>query len=904
MYPDQNSIEVVEVNRPPNPANAPWMDESQPFIYHPDDNRVYLGNPGTHHPDIMEALGLQNPFSHDHLMGRTGGPSGLDEPFIYRAKSHDDDAMQQVLKAVRNHLGMPESELEDFHFGSERNSLLQQSPIAEQQGQNYDFDANVSERSALTSDIAPTDAKGGVEIDGRVFVANTDSASDTSVATDPLPQASLPTPRVDLSSMTGGTEASVLPEHADDQRDQEDQRDADRSDEEHGHRLADAPIEPPNYRHGSDKQHCGNCKMFNNGKCWGYGNKEVEYEGVCDSWSASGKTSASHIMYHVTPSGNRDRIREQGLDPAAERLNPSAGHEPGVYVWDTPEAAMKYRGQGPNAYRDMDIHAVDVSGLPMQRDQWLFEHRPDRADDFPGGWFVNQRIEPSRIYPHFIDPWNPDKPNIDPSAMHFGNALPLHQPDDWEWTQQADDPLDSHAFPIQAIKGEDWSDVTHAYEEWCLRHPDDPQAQRYLMTQPSSRFAATEEQTPPGLIPRGDEVSYWKGLRGPDDKLWTWKTDETGYPHHSDAFGDSDSIYRDWLGAYWGDHGEQDAQWPEEFAPSAAYRFGKASDYKFVDHGIILPYGWETYDGDRRPFIYDRHENAIHIGPLGALHGDLAEMAEIPYANSGSLYYDSENNPSMVEHYGAPFMDDVEDAVRERFGLPLRGADYTFGKASASQVYYHVAPSAQRMSIAERGLVVGEDSMWSEMEGQPQGVYLFSTLDHARQWIEHIHNQMSDWDETGPLDIWAVQPEHTAIDPMMPDSVYSEAPIPPTQVQLLQPHQSKIAAEHAQIGQTHAYSQLGRTYAHSLSPIPPRPPFPRAYNAQYAHGNQHYKHTANNQADISPQLIHTTDLFNTLSALASTPDPYTSDGYAWASDGTVSNTVRVEKPEVFDFDFS
>jgi death on curing protein len=52
-------------------------------------------------------------------------------------------------------------------------------------------------------------------------------------------------------------------------------------------KTSSPPTEPPNYRH-EDKpsEKCGNCKMQFEGKCWGYGNKEVEKDAVCDSWAS------------------------------------------------------------------------------------------------------------------------------------------------------------------------------------------------------------------------------------------------------------------------------------------------------------------------------------------------------------------------------------------------------------------------------------------------------------------------------------------------------------------------------------------------------------------------------------------------------------------------------------------
>ena len=60
---------------------------------------------------------------------------------------------------------------------------------------------------------------------------------------------------------------------------------------------SEAP-DPPNYRKGTDNHHCGNCKMNDNGHCWGYGNKDIRYNFVCDSWTEErvSKTSAEEFV--------------------------------------------------------------------------------------------------------------------------------------------------------------------------------------------------------------------------------------------------------------------------------------------------------------------------------------------------------------------------------------------------------------------------------------------------------------------------------------------------------------------------------------------------------------------------------------------------------------------------------
>lgn len=68
-----------------------------------------------------------------------------------------------------------------------------------------------------------------------------------------------------------------------------------------GGTYSSAPEEPPNYREGTEKERCGNCKMNNEGLCWGYGNKEIEADYVCDSWYPESKQSKTAAEEFIAP---------------------------------------------------------------------------------------------------------------------------------------------------------------------------------------------------------------------------------------------------------------------------------------------------------------------------------------------------------------------------------------------------------------------------------------------------------------------------------------------------------------------------------------------------------------------------------------------------------------------------
>lgn len=112
------------------------------------------------------------------------------------------------------------------------------------------------------------------------------------------------------------------------------------------------------------------------------------------------------MMYHVAPMERRDSIVQNGLLPDAERINNESNHPAGVYLWDDPEVAMKYRGQGPNMYRDMDIHAVQVPRAGLTEDPWFYENHQDRANDFPGGYYSPDAITADRIQKFYDSPWH------------------------------------------------------------------------------------------------------------------------------------------------------------------------------------------------------------------------------------------------------------------------------------------------------------------------------------------------------------------------------------------------------------------------------------------------------------------------------------------------------------------
>lgn len=94
------------------------------------------------------------------------------------------------------------------------------------------------------------------------------------------------------------------------------------------------------------------------------------------------------------------------------------------------------------------------------------------------------------------------------------------------------------------------------------------------------------------------------------------------------------------------------------------------------------------YDGDRRPFIYDEQNHAVHIGPLGAYHSKLIdEIArttgeDVPYRNCGGITHDNAR-PTSVYQYGGGVPQEVLGHIEDHFGLSEADQWGTFSKIAS-----------------------------------------------------------------------------------------------------------------------------------------------------------------------------------------------------------------------------
>ena len=68
-----------------------------------------------------------------------------------------------------------------------------------------------------------------------------------------------------------------------------------------------AAPKPPHLRERDNiEEDCGNCRMFDKGKCWGYGEWPVKAEQVCDSWTSTDTREASKRLW----AAHRAKLKE------------------------------------------------------------------------------------------------------------------------------------------------------------------------------------------------------------------------------------------------------------------------------------------------------------------------------------------------------------------------------------------------------------------------------------------------------------------------------------------------------------------------------------------------------------------------------------------------------------------
>lgn len=218
-------------------------------------------------------------------------------------------------------------------------------------------------------------------------------------------------------------------------------------------RVASEAPEPPNLRDATGEKHkCGNCKMFDKGVCWGYGNKKVGYDDVCDSWAADKTSKVAEQrgwtdFYHVTPRANRESIQNYGLmgeNGESPWGDPWKRNQPqGNYFFTNPEDAQSYvdalHSRMGEEHSEEDQY--EYPNPPAEFDSWPMEKQNDWYDenseptentDDPGGydiWKVNTRGLPIHRDPETSLIY--DKENPQTIRDRYKEVQKDHGVDDW-----------------------------------------------------------------------------------------------------------------------------------------------------------------------------------------------------------------------------------------------------------------------------------------------------------------------------------------------------------------------------------------------------------------------------------------------------------------------------------------
>lgn len=162
-------------------------------------------------------------------------------------------------------------------------------------------------------------------------------------------------------------------------------------------RTAKKAPQPPNYKVGSMGKHCSNCKMYDHGECWGYGNKKVKEEWVCDSWAAehSSRTAAPYdrqlAKFVYDPATNRLLLGQMGRSEGEQLTHNQLLEHPMWGDWsDRNRAEMAFGEIAQNGYGSIFSRtrlAPGKDGMNPYQKQYQTERALQRA--IPGARFTN-----------------------------------------------------------------------------------------------------------------------------------------------------------------------------------------------------------------------------------------------------------------------------------------------------------------------------------------------------------------------------------------------------------------------------------------------------------------------------------------------------------------------------------
>jgi hypothetical protein len=158
-----------------------------------------------------------------------------------------------------------------------------------------------------------------------------------------------------------------------------------------GEYIAKKAPQPPNYKVGTLGKHCSNCKMYDHGQCWGYGNKKVKAEWVCDSWTADRQSkTAARVLYNkfspdpVHPRGeNKEPILPFIYDPQEDVVHLGPAN---AWHWQllqkTPELRDAYEGEWDQpAWQATDLKHVHGNMEWPSKNITFFNGEPEQQEE-------------------------------------------------------------------------------------------------------------------------------------------------------------------------------------------------------------------------------------------------------------------------------------------------------------------------------------------------------------------------------------------------------------------------------------------------------------------------------------------------------------------------------------------
>jgi hypothetical protein len=191
-----------------------------------------------------------------------------------------------------------------------------------------------------------------------------------------------------------------------------------------GEYIAKKSPEPPNYQAGTLSKHCSNCKMYDHGECWGYGNKKVKAEWVCDSWADEYKATKIAAPFDrqvakfvYDPVANHLLLGEMGREEGEKATHNQLRYHP---IWgEGLPPATTWGTIGSNGY-------AEAYGSNNYHEGYKTEEALRRA--VPGTKFTNPR---EMLHPE----WDIE----DPKVTYVGEPPTIQPADapDTRWNFQA-----------------------------------------------------------------------------------------------------------------------------------------------------------------------------------------------------------------------------------------------------------------------------------------------------------------------------------------------------------------------------------------------------------------------------------------------------------------------------------